>query len=152
MRKTVAILLLTMIALCTDGQNVSLSKMSSWVRALTLQQKASGRRMAWGKTVRPHRELCAFVRAESERSLSDQDCRVMARFGDIYIASIPVDRLPSLSADPRVLRIEANQPCRVQLDSAAFKVDGVPAYQGHRCPRPIRGRALWLASRILAST
>ena len=142
MRKTVAMILLTMIALFTYGQNARLSKMSSWVRALTLEQKSGGRRMAWGRTVRPHRELCAFVRAESERSLLDHDCRVMARFGDIYIASIPIDRLPSLSADQRVLRIEANQPCRVQLDSAAFEVDGAPAYQGISLPQAYTGKGV----------
>ena len=55
--------------------------------------------------------VCAFVRItdDADRILRENGCRELARAGNIYIASIPTDRLCALSQERFVQRIEARR-------------------------------------------
>lgn len=86
--------------------------------------------------------LTAFVRCTDEQALTDNSCRILARFSnDIYVASIPLARLDNLSESRHILRIEAGRRCSTDVDTTAFivrsdaLVDGnipIPGMEGLR--------------------
>ncbi len=90
----------------------------------------------------PSQEVCSFIRIsqDGDQVLANNQCRKLAQFGDIYIASIPIDRMGILSLDPRVLRIEANRSHNVHTDIAARYVNALPAYEGKDLPQAFTGK------------
>ncbi|MFR5269648.1 MAG: hypothetical protein ACLTGI_01525 [Hoylesella buccalis] len=69
----------------------------------------------------------------------------MAQFGDIYIASVPLQRLGHLSSHKQVQRIEAGRGNTIQMDSVAFWLNAAPCLSGKRptAPMPLRGKMWW---------
>ena len=104
MRKTFFLLMCLWCATTAYAQYADYGKMSSMIRQLTLQQRGRARHL-------PARdgggEVCAFVRVGGEGGevLRAMGCRPLAQWGDIYIASIPLDRLSALSQERSVSRI-----------------------------------------------
>ena len=119
------------------------SRMSSMVRRLArLQTMAPSTRSTQGGGG----HLCALVRVNGEgrRVLEDEGCRVLASFGDIHVADIPLSRLNLLSLHPRVLRIEASQSCRLCNDTSAVVTRSVDVRQGVRLQQPFTGQGVVL--------
>lgn len=104
-------------------------KMSPLVRETML--KADEVQRAKGQQPSSRKRMTAFVRTSDAGALHRNDCHILASFGDIHIASIPVSRLRSLAQCSTVSRIEAGRSCTAQLDSAAMAVNVSPvwAYQ-----------------------
>ena len=92
----------------------------------------------------PVPEVCAFMRiaGSSAQVLADNGCRDLASVGDIHIASIPVNRLASLSLDPRVLRMEARPTGQLLLDTVARCINAEPVYAGTALPQAYTGRGV----------
>lgn len=88
--------------------------------------------------------LTAFVRIadDGERVLRDNGCTPLARFGNIYIASIPLNRLGALSLENSVMRIEAGAPCTAQMDTTRMIVNAVDVQEGAGLPQAYTGKAL----------
>ena len=108
-------------------QQADRSKLSGW-----LQQQLtapSHRRTASEDPVL----MTTFLRvteAMTDELLQQQyDCKVYARLGDICIVTIPKDRLPELSQDSQVLRIEASPSAHVTMNEVPTQVNALPAYQ-----------------------
>lgn len=119
-------------------------KMSPFVREAALQAPAMAAR---AKSLRPLGKmstLTAFVRVDGSGDdvLSDHGCDVLARFGDIYIASIPLQEIAALSADNRIERIEAGRPARVQMDTTRQIVNAAPVCSGDGLPQAYTGRGV----------
>lgn len=74
------------------------------------------------------KKMTAFVRTSDKSILKDNGCKVLAEFGDIYIANIPVNRLRSLASSPAVSRIEANYGRKALLDSTAIMANVCPVW------------------------
>ncbi len=91
-----------------------------------------------------YEKVCAFVSAgtDGERVLRSHGCEPLARSGRVWVAGIPADRLGTLSADPRVSRIEARQGTHALLDSMAIHLHATDAYQGRQLPQPYSGRGV----------
>ena len=87
-------------------------------------------------------EVCAFIRISDADVLAEHGCRDLGAVGTIHIASIPVDRLASLSLDPRVLRIEARPTGQLLLDTVARCVNATPVYDGLLLPQAYTGRGV----------
>ena len=87
-------------------------------------------------------EVCAFIRLSDADVLAEHGCRDLEAVGNIHIASIPVDRLASLSLDPRVLRIEARPTGQLLLDTVARCVNATPVYDGLLLPQAYTGRGV----------
>lgn len=144
-KKSIVLILLDLFSFCTflSAQNVvAYGKMSPFVRriaaSLPLQRSEGGLMKV------PHHSsgsLCAFVRisGNGESVLEESDCRMLARYGDIYIADIPVGSLPVLSASPGVSRIEAGRSNSLCMDTTSIIVDAVKAYSGAQLPQPYTG-------------
>lgn len=83
--------------------------------------------------------MCAFVLADDGDALYENGCRQLARFGNIFIADIPLNRIAKLSADTRVSRIEAEQGTTALMDTTAIIVDAVDAHNGNLLPQAYDG-------------
>lgn len=127
--------LAVMVALTVLGMSAAAQdygKMSPLVRRAVIASKtvrAAGRQQlsAVGEP-----GICAFVKVsgEAEAVLSEAGCRILASFGDIHIADIPLECLASLSADCRVERIEAGGINSLCMDTTSVVTDAVDAYCG----------------------
>ena len=139
MRKYFAIVLLLAVSTIAMQAGVgrgNVSKMSSYVRRAATEHRQQSRR-APASEQRLQESICAFVRVSGDGSseLTRHGCRVLARFDDIYIADIPLDRLTALSESPSVSRIEASESCTVQNDTSALIV-GMNALRSGQAPLP----------------
>ena len=160
MRRYLLIFILVGIALTMQAQRPNYGKMSSMLRQIVHQQyKDERRKMKDEGVVTTHErklsssishissnntspEVCAFIRIshDGDKVLANNQCRKLAQYGDIYIASIPIDRMGVLSLDPRVLRIEANRSHHVLTDITAQYVNALPAYEGMGLPQAFTGK------------
>lgn len=89
--------------------------------------------------------LTAFVKVEADggaQALEDNGCRILARYGDIYIASIPANRIASLASSTSVERIEAGRSCSALMDTTAIIIDALPAYGGEGLPQAYTGEGV----------
>lgn len=135
-------MLLTALVLCgiSLAQRADMNKLSPLVRKAVLQSQTSHILKSSGPD---NRRLTAFVRAEGgAATLEDAGCKVLATFGDIHIASIPLTRLADLSRSDRISRIEASERCSVTLDSIAIQVDATPVYAGQNLPQAYTGKGV----------
>ncbi len=158
MRRFLHLLLLLALTIPLGAQRPAYHKMSSMLRKLAAEQRSqwsADTLQAAASRSLPMRHaaarggspmVCAFVRltppylAEGRVApLADRGCRVLARFGDIFIASVPLDQLAALSLDPRVTRIEAGRGTQSLTDSVALQVHALPAYQGLALPQAYTG-------------
>lgn len=102
-----------LLALSVTAQD----KVSPFVRrAVALDHVARSK----AKGVQRHTSaITTFVRTTDVSVLREKGCKVYAEFGDIVIASIPLDRVSTLAAMPQIQRIEAQQSCAVTNDTTA---------------------------------
>ena len=127
-RKIILTIIVVFTALGAKAQSADYSKMSSMVRRLTMENRSAMRR----SPAKDNRQLCAFVRVkgEGEQVLNDYGCRTLARFGDIYIASIPIRNLSALSLCKSVSRIEANRGNSVTMDTTLLVLGANKVHEG----------------------
>ena len=138
MLRSFSLLVMLLASLLLRAQRPRFDKMSPWVRRIVLTTPAVTRAQSHATSC-----LCAFVRAEGGTDvLQRYGCRTLARFGDIYIASIPINNLAALSADSNVSCIEAGQSCSVTLDSMALHTNAIPAYRGQALPQAFTGEGV----------
>lgn len=90
------------------------------------------------------REACVFVRVEGDVSelFARAGAREWARFDDIYIVSVPFNKLDTLSESRQVSRIEANLGNMLLMDSTAMHVNGLSVYDGMELPQAYTGRGV----------
>ena len=87
-------------------------------------------------------QVIAFVQTApgGEAVLAENGCQLLASEGDICIAAIPRSSIGRLSADKRILRIEANRSKHALTDSLAWYLNTLPAYEGRQLPQAFTGR------------
>jgi len=110
------------------------------VRRIAIKHRAQQRRAPSLDS----REVCAFVRISQDGTnvLQENGCRVLANFGDIYIASIPYSRLAALSLQPSVTRIEANRGNSLTMDTTLVVLGATRAHQGESLPQAFTGEGV----------
>ena len=147
MRKVFVILFLCMLSAVSraevDGRG-NLLKMSSYVRRAATEYRQEARRMP-GRNHTGEESICAFVRiaGDGAAELAHYGCRVLERFGDIYIADIPLHRLAALSESKSVSRIEASEPCRVLNDTSRMVIGVNRLHEGAGpLPQAFTGRGV----------
>ena len=105
------------------AQTADFRKLSGLARQVALEEAAFTRRAFHGRTI------TAFVKTDNDDILARYGCRRHARWGDISIASIPLNQLAALSREPSVRRIEAGARASLCVDTAALAVNVLPAYE-----------------------
>lgn len=85
---------------------------------------------------------CAFIEKTdgADSVLLRNDCTILADFGDIVIADVPLSRVGNIASDSRIKRIEAEQGNVPTLDSMALHTDAVPIYEGTGLPQAYMGK------------
>lgn len=66
-----------------------------------------------------NREVMALVKCTDPEVLEREGCRTYRSWGNIYAASIPLNKLQRLTQNKEILRIEAGSPCNVCVDTTA---------------------------------
>lgn len=132
-----------------SAQQACLSKLSPLLRHYVLQQhmEASGlriRKMSVKSQKECVPEVTAFVKLSQKGSdvLLGEGCKVWANWGNVYVATIPMDRVAKLSLKPEVCRIEANMSPKCTMDSAVVQVNALPAYEGRNLPQAFTGKGV----------
>ena len=83
------------------AQTADFRKLSGLARQAALEEAAFTRGGSYGRTI------TAFVKTDNDNILARYGCRRHSRWGDIIIASIPLNQLAALSREPSIRRIEA---------------------------------------------
>lgn len=88
--------------------------------------------------------ICAFIRVDGdgEEVFKANGCRPLAKFGDIYIADIPLASLPALAASQAVQRIEAGERCAVHIDTTVFVTGAGKVHAGTSLPQAYTGKGV----------
>lgn len=88
--------------------------------------------------------VCAFVQTTdgNRNTLTGNGCRILADFGDIFIAEVPLQGIRTLAADSRICRIEAERGNTLTLDSMAIYTNATPIYEGRQLPQAFTGRGV----------
>lgn len=142
MKRIILFVIGMMGAVMMMAQQADYQKMSSWVRRAVKTQHTIRR-----QAPALHRQIpsiCAFVRIsdDANRILEEHHCRKLAQFGDIYIASIPLNRLSDLSLNRQVQRIEAGERHTALMDTTYIINKVEPVYQGTGLPQAYTGKGV----------
>lgn len=114
-------------------------KMSPYVQQAAMSAKKNPRmKLSDGKP----RTITAFVKATATKPLADADCKVLARWNDLYIASIPLYNIGKLAEDKAILRIEANRPLTLTNDTCAQILGTSKVWQGMQLPQAFTGKGV----------
>ena len=105
------------------AQTADFSKLSGLAKQAALETTTFTRGGSHSRTI------TAFVKTDNDNILASYGCRQHARWGDIIIASIPLNQLAALSREPSVRRIEAGARAALCVDTAAMAVNVLPAYE-----------------------
>lgn len=106
-----------------------------------VKQHQQGRRATADGTV------CAFVRfttADADGLLALYGCQKVTQQGDIYIANIPLQALPQMAADDRVVRIEAQLGGRLLNDVSPTWTGSSKVSAGTGLPQAFTGQGVLL--------
>ena len=140
MQKATTVMLAMFFALPCLAQKPDFSKMSSYVRKAAIQQTAERRKAPSFRHQAPL--MSAIVKASSSQALQRYDCKIQARWGDIYIVTFRANRLAALSCDPQVLRIEAGEPCVANMDTSRIVTHTDVLHSGRLGQTPWTGRGV----------
>lgn len=116
------------------------SKMSPLVRQACRQSMRSD--VARAKPMTPSsRHIIAFVKANDNLSgvVADARGRLLAHYGSLGIAELPVSSLAALSARPEVKRIEARRGKHVLMDTTRLLLNITAANEGLNLSRQYTG-------------
>lgn len=159
MKRLLHLIIIISISLACVAQGQR-QKMSSLVRRAAIDQRhaqheSHRHRVPWlteggqgsndvGEAEPDRREICVFIRVEGDPTalFSENDCRELARFDDIYIISVPLCNLDALSMQESVQRIEAGAPCELHTDTTASVINALPVYAGTQLPQAYTGRGV----------
>ncbi len=127
------------------AQHLAGGKLSPFVGRILQQHETDRSRKAPSQNpLASEAFLTAFVRVEgdAESLFEEYNCKELARFGNIYIAGIPINKLGALSLRKEVCRIEAGPRCTAQMDSAAILTHAIPVYAGSALPHAYTGNGV----------
>lgn len=120
-----------------NAQRANFYKMSHMVRQLSMEHqqvdvKGTTATRVISQNIKTIPQLCAFVQIKdsAQQVLSQNACKILAQFGDIYIVSIPICNLSKLSLNKYVMRIEGQRSNRLHTDSIAIHLGALPVYKG----------------------
>lgn len=130
------------VAVSINAQPADYTKMSPLVREAflvsQLRQRDNAKSFAGSK--RHVSTITAFVRADNEADL--RNCGILARYGNLYVASIPLESLGWLSRQDGIQRIEAGRMSHVTMDTTAFIVGATALRDGSSFPQSYTGRGV----------
>ena len=135
--------LLLFICLGTKAQMADFSKMSPMIAdQMHTAQRAKSLKGAVAKQSGAIIAMVKLQGKDKEGALLSHGCQILDNIGDIYIAILPDESIAGLSLDERVVRIEANPPQSILVDSIAGSTNLLPAYAGTDLPQAYTGKGV----------
>ncbi|MCR5151598.1 MAG: S8 family serine peptidase [Prevotella sp.] len=145
-KKSLTLLTFLLLLLCTtiSAQTSQYRKMSSMVRQAYRESRNHTTHKSYGDERNNNPELYAFVKIDGDAGavLSDHSCRLLDKQGEVCIAAIPLRVLKTFVADKRVMRIEANEPCTITMDTTGICVGATDVYSSLDLPQAFTGKGV----------
>lgn len=129
-------------AIEAKAQRPYYAKMSPLVREACLV--ATHERGQSAKGIRPNdrRSIIAFVKTDNDSHAKPEGCHILAKYGSLYIAEIPLGNLASLSLQPAVKRIEAGRGITATMDTTNLIVKARTLHAGIDLPKAYTGKGV----------
>lgn len=138
---SLCLLLLMMTPIYICAQRPSFGKLSPLVREAYLSTVAPSSVSA-AKAIKPGKTpvLTAFVKTTSPvEALRQGGCKVLAKFGNLYVVSMPLGLIAPLSRLPEVTRIEAGRRASVTMDTTNIIIGSAAVHSGLNFPHAYTG-------------
>lgn len=141
---TLFITLLVAILINATNENINRSKLSPMLLDQIGSISPSQLKRSVSSTDRnPVTLTLSLIKVSDQQgvqSLRDHGCPIIDHVGDIYFALLPSDQLASLSLDDHILKMEANSPANICMDSTVKAVNATPIYTGNSLPQAYTGK------------
>lgn len=125
-RYIATLLLMLVISVSAQTRN---GRLSAWLEnAIRQESKPQNGRRAEAVSML----VTVFVQMKDsvdDELLTRYDCKKYAQLGDIAIVTVPLDKIDSLSQQPTVLRVEANDKGRPTMDTVPSITNLLPLYK-----------------------
>lgn len=134
----------SLFVMCVFAQQPNYNKMSPLVReaATDVIQQRRQAPSIYPEQYQPTITAFAKFSGNADGLIKKYSCRQLAKVDDIYILSIPLNQLAGLSNEKNVLRIEAGNGNRIQMDTTAILVNALPVYSGQDLPQAYTGKGV----------
>lgn len=144
MKRILLLQVLILFVLGILAQRPNYTKMSPLVREAATDVIRENRLVRPISIDKYEATITAFAKFSNnaENIIKKYACRQLAKIDDIYILSIPLNQLAGLSNEKNVLRIEAGNGNRVQMDTTVTIVNAVPVYSGQNLPQAYTGKGV----------
>ena len=115
-------------------------KMSPFVRQAALTQHVAPQRTK-GISDTEH-SICALLRITDTEVAKEHHARILAQWGNICIADIPLNQLNRLASRPEVVRIEAKRPGCTTMDTTGIITRFAPLHNAQINQTPFTGKGV----------
>ena len=125
----IALLLLMLMLDINVSAQTGNRRLSAWLQD-AIRQESKGQ---IGRRAQAVSKLTtAFVQMRdgiNDETLAQYGCKKYAQLGDIAIVTVPLNNVDSLSREPEVLRVEANDKCHTTMDTIPGISNLLPVYE-----------------------
>ena len=134
----------SLFVMCVFAQQPNYNKMSPLVReaATDVIQQRRQAPSIYPEQYQPTITAFAKFSGNADGLIKKYSCRQLAKVDNVYILSIPLNQLAGLSNEKNVLRIEAGNGNRIQMDTTAILVNALPVYSGQDLPQTYTGKGV----------
>lgn len=143
--KVIHTLICLLLATSVFAQRNGVQKLSPMLRRIVFEKTIEARKTAEKPEVENERssrknkrpsespiqhEVMALVKCTDPQVLHDENCHTLHQWGDIYAASIPLNKLHRLTLRPEIQQIEAGKSCQVCIDTTSTILGVKDLWQG----------------------
>ena len=134
----------SLFVMCVFAQQPNYNKMSPLVREAATDVIQQRRQAPSIYPEQYQSTITAFAKfsGNADGLIKKYSCRQLAKVDNVYILSIPLNQLAGLSNEKNVLRIEAGNGNRIQMDTTAILVNALPVYSGQDLPQAYTGKGV----------
>ena len=144
MNRISCLYIFSLFVMCVFAQQPNYNKMSPLVReaATDVIQQRRQAPSIYPEQYQPTITAFAKFSGNADGLIKKYSCRQLAKVDNVYILSIPLNQLAGLSNEKNVLRIEAGNGNRIQMDTTAILVNALPVYSGQGLPQTYTGKGV----------
>lgn len=144
MNRISCLYIFSLFVMCVFAQQPNYNKMSPLVReaATDVIQQRRQAPSIYPEQYQPTITAFAKFSGNADGLIKKYSCRQLAKVDNVYILSIPLNQLAGLSNEKNVLRIEAGNGNRIQMDTTAILLNALPVYSGQDLPQAYTGKGV----------
>lgn len=130
------------VAIGAKAQRPCFAKMSPLVREACLTASNDTVQKAKPFSPKAARRIIAFVKTDGKNPRTLDGCDILAAYGNLCIASIPITNLSKLSRLPEVKRIEAGRGTKAMMDTTNIIIGSSVLHRGTNLPQKYTGKGV----------